>query len=200
MAKKEREPKKAKIFPVLTEEEKKELKAKQIKKHYQKEDDYFPEIEYPPLAKKEGKITKLVRPVSLKDKFAAKKEDIKLRAYQLIVEGYTSKFYLPILVDEFGLSLHRINVITQEVRDEVREQYNELYSTMKESLVLELMMMKINTTNENEKRKIIDLIIKITGLNQQNINVHQVPEDRTFIIHPFEDIETKDEDKKEEEE
>ena len=59
----------------------------------------------------------------------AKIEDpylLKKRAYELIVQGYSSKTYVPLLAEEFGVADSTISAHIKNLRLEVREQYEEV--------------------------------------------------------------------------
>lgn len=111
---------------------------------------------------------------------------LKKRAYELIIQGFSSKSYVPILVEEFGITPA---VVTRDIKglaQEVREQYEEIYSVLRESIVMDLINMKNNAKTIHEKIKCIEMIVKITGLSQE-IVINHSQDSRTFIISPTSD-------------
>ena len=107
---------------------------------------------------------------------------IKRRAYELIIQGMSSYSYTPILVREFNVAENVVHYYLKDLKHEVREQYEEVYSILRESMIMDLLKMKNEAKTIHEKLKCYELLIKITGLSQENINIKQTNENRTFVI------------------
>jgi hypothetical protein len=111
---------------------------------------------------------------------------IKRRAYELIIKGMSSYSYMPILCREFKCSDKVIHHYLKDLKVEIREQYEEIYSVLREAIVMDLFKMKNDALTIHEKLKCYELIIKITGLSQENINIKQTTENKTFVITQIE--------------
>jgi len=131
--------------------------------------------------RKQIMVKKAMDPEMLKDPLA-----LKRRAYELIIQGNSSYSYTPILVREFNVSESVVAYYLRDLKYEIREQYEQVYSILRESIIMDLLKMKNDAKTIHEKLKCYELIIKITGLSQENININQTTENKTFVITQIE--------------
>ncbi len=119
------------------------------------------------------------------DKFLGKKLDklqVRRRAYELIVKGYSSNSYLPMLEMEFGIGRKAACVYVADLREEVKTQYEEVHVILREAILLDLIQMKNNSKSIMEQLKCVELMVKITGLSQETLNVKQTTEQQILMI------------------
>ncbi len=107
---------------------------------------------------------------------------LKRRAYELIIKGHTSNSYIPTLSKEFSMAPQSVQKYIKGLREEDKIQYEEVHGILREAIVQELILIKNNTNVVHEKLKCLELIVKITGLLTENINVTTNQEERTFVM------------------